>query len=337
MATYRQRGNSWEVQIRRKGHAPLSKTFPKKALAEKWAREKENEIDDGLFKDTRASSQTYLADLFDKYLLQITPTKEASSYVPEKARLGTLKRFFDGVTLAGLSIQDVLDYVDERLLKVSSDAIRRELQLLSDVVDSAQSLWGLHIVSNPVPNAKRILRKLRKLKPGNRRERRLKPGEYELIREAHHSKFTLINKIALFDIETALRRSELAKLEREHINFGKRLLYVPKSKTDWKTGRKGRIVPLSQFAIDILKGIPARIDGSVFGLQPESISQAFERLCENQGIVGLRWHDLRHEAISRWFEKGFGVHEVAAMSGHCDWRSLKRYTHPDPEKLALRL
>jgi len=51
----------------------------------------------------------------------------------------------------------------------------------------------------------------------------------------------------------------------------------------------------------------------------------------------LRLHDLRYEAISRLFEKGLRMEEVAAISGHQDWRSLKRYTHSDPEKLAQRL
>lgn len=353
MATIRPRKKkdgsvTWEVQIRRKGHLPLNESFPKKFLAEQWAREHESKIDNGSHIDTSAASKTLLTDLLDKYLLHITPTKEASSHVPEKARIGTLKRHFPGITLAKLNVDLVLGYVDERLSEkkdgdkvvkkaVSSDAVRRELQLLSDCVDSATTLWGLHIVANPVPNAKRILRKLRKLKPGNRRERRLLPGEYERIAAAPHTRVTFINRIALFAIETGLRRGELANAQREYVDTVRRVLYVPKSKTDWKTGRKGRVVPLSSFAIELLEGLPAFINGSLFGMTAHSISQAFERLCENQGIVDLRFHDLRHECISRWFEKGFRMEEVAAMSGHSDWRSLKRYTHPDPEKLALRL
>lgn len=337
MATYRQRGSSWEVQIRRKGHRPITKSFPKKFLAEQWAREIEGDMVKGSHIDTAAASKTLLTDLLDKYLLHITPTKEATSYVPEKARIGTLKKHFPGITLAKLNIDLILGFVDERLKTVSSDAIRRELQLLSDCVDSATTLWGLHIVANPVPNAKRVLFKLRRLKPGNRRERRLLVGELEKISGAEHVKYTLINQVAVFAIETGLRRGELANARREHVDIARRVLHVPKSKTDWATGRKGRIVPLSSEAIEILKSIPSRIDGSIFGMTAHSISQAFERLCENQGIVDLRFHDLRHEAVSRWFEKGFRIEEVAAMSGHSDWRSLKRYTHPDPEKLALRL
>lgn len=338
MATIRPRGGKWEVQIRRKGQKPITKTFAKKAIADRWAREKEGEIDEGSYKDLRKAENTLLADLFERYANTITPTKELTSHVPENARLRTLKRYFGHYTLAQFCVQHVLDYVDERLLKVSSDAIRRELQLCSDVIDSAQVIWGIHILANPVPSAKRILRKLRKLKPGNKRERRLRHGEYGAIELAFHQKFTLINKIALFDIETALRRREIANAEREHIDFGRRVLYVPKSKADWKTGNKGRVIPLSPRAIDILKSLPTRLDGSIFGLKPESISQAFERLCKDQGIIGLRFHDLRHEAVSRWFEsKKFSIEEIASMSGHSDWRSLKRYTHPDPEKLAERL
>lgn len=346
MATFRQRGTSWEVQIRRKGHRPVTKTFPKKFLAEKWARDQEGQIDDGIYLDTSKASKTLLTELFKKYEEQVTPTKEVSSHIPEKARLRTLARYFPQIALNSLSVELVLGYTRDRLSGdeisgsrgVVSDSIRRELQLLSDVIDSAQILWGIHIVSNPVPNARRVMRKLRMLKPGVKRERRLKPGEYEKIRDSKHVRFTVINRLALFDIETGLRRGELAGARREYMDLSRNIMYVPKSKTDWKTGKKGRVVPLSELAVEIYLSLPKQIDGSIFGIKPHSISQAFDRLCEDQGIVDLRFHDLRHEAISRWFDSGrFELHEVASMSGHEDWRSLKRYTHPDPEKLAQKM
>lgn len=330
--------------IRRKGHKNITRTFAKKVPAERWAREKEQEIDAGKYHDTAAASRTLLVDLFDKYIAIVTPTKETSSHVPERARMGTLRRYFGArpdrapITLAQLSVAHVLEYVDARLLSVSSDSIRRELQLLADVVDSAQTLWGLHIVANPVPNAKRILRKLRKLKPGNQRERRLLPGEYEKIRDAEHSQFTMINWVALFAIETAMRQGELARAGREHVNREKRVLYVPKSKMDWLTGKKGKVVPLSSLALQILDALPVQfIDGSLFGMTAGAIKRAFSRLCHKQNLKGLRFHDLCHEATSRLFDDGFSIAEVSAITGKKDWRTLKRYTHPDPEKLALRM
>ena len=52
---------------------------------------------------------------------------------------------------------------------------------------------------------------------------------------------------------------------------------------------------------------------------------------------GLRFHDLRHEAVSRFFEKGLSLPEVAAISGHKDPRMLMRYTHPKAEAIAVKL
>ena len=54
-------------------------------------------------------------------------------------------------------------------------------------------------------------------------------------------------------------------------------------------------------------------------------------------VEDWRFHDLRHEATSRLFERGFNVMEVALVTGHQDLRMLKRYTHLKPESLVARL
>ena len=54
---------------------------------------------------------------------------------------------------------------------------------------------------------------------------------------------------------------------------------------------------------------------------------ALERIKKNGNIKDLHFHDLRHEAISRFFEKGLSMPEVALISGHKDVRMLFRYTH----------
>lgn len=53
------------------------------------------------------------------------------------------------------------------------------------------------------------------------------------------------------------------------------------------------------------------------------------RPCEphRANVIGARFHDLRHEATSRLFEKGLNVMEVAAITGHKTLDMLKRYTH----------
>ena len=338
MATIRKRGDTWEVMVRIKGHAPIYAYFTKKTLADDWAVKKEAEIKDGRYFDTKEAKTARLVDLFDRYQYEVAPAKEASSQSSIKARIGTLKREFPNTTLASLSVDDVLSFVDKRQKKVSDDAIRKELQLLADLVDSAMVLWGYRLPANPVPTAKRILRKLRKLKPGNSRERRLRPGEYAKIRDAKHNHFTLINEVALFAIETGMRQGEIASARREYVDLEKRIIYVPKSKMDWLTGNKGKVVPLSPLAIKIIESLPVWfIDGTLFGMQSASIKRAFSRLCKKEKLIDLHFHDLCHEATSRLFEAGFRIEEVSAVTGKKDWRTLKRYTHPDPEKLAQKM
>lgn len=336
VATIRPKGSGWEAMVRRKGHAAISRSFPKRVLAERWAREKESEIDARTYRDTRLAEKTPIKTLLDRYSSEITPTREPTSHVPEYSRLRTLAGYFGGYTAAGTASEHVVRYVRRRLETVGADAVRKELHLLSDVFDCARAMWGI-LVTNPVPDARRIIRKIRLLDPVRRRTRRLRDGEYNQIRDAPHKRFTVINKLALLCIETGMRRGELCDARREHLDFQRAVIHVPKSKTDWKTGKSGRTIPLSPIALEILKYLPVRIDGRLFGITPRSATQAFDRLCVGQQMEDLRLHDLRHEAISRWFEKGFSIPEVASMSGHEDWRSLKIYTHPDPEQLARRL
>ena len=68
-------------------------------------------------------------------------------------------------------------------------------------------------------------------------------------------------------------------------------------------------------------------------MRPDSISQAFEKVCKAAGIEGLTFHDLRHEATSRLFEKGLNPMQVATITGHKTLQMLKRYTHLRAEDL----
>jgi integrase len=45
------------------------------------------------------------------------------------------------------------------------------------------------------------------------------------------------------------------------------------------------------------------------------------------GIEDLHFHDLRHEGVSRLFEMGRTIPQVASVSGHRSWQSLQRYSH----------
>ncbi|ASF49079.1 site-specific integrase [Methylophaga nitratireducenticrescens] len=105
---------------------------------------------------------------------------------------------------------------------------------------------------------------------------------------------------------------------------------------DTKNG-ENRTVPLSPVALKILESIPRNINGRVFSIKADSITTAFDRCCRRAHIESLRFHDLRHEATNRFFEKGFNLMEVSSITGHKDLAMLKRYTHLKAEDLAENL
>lgn len=61
------------------------------------------------------------------------------------------------------------------------------------------------------------------------------------------------------------------------------------------------------------------------------------RAVKRAGVENFRFHDLRHEATSRLFEKGLSQMEVSTITGHKDPRMLARYTHLQVSDVARKL
>jgi len=136
-------------------------------------------------------------------------------------------------------------------------------------------------------------------------------------------------------LETGMRRSELLGGRWSHVDLARRTWFLPQT----KNGRS-RTVPLSPRALAILESLiyPALDHGTpIIGMTPNALRLTWERLCKRTGVRDLHFHDLRHEAISRFFERGLSVPEVATISGHRDFRMLARYTHLRAEDIARKL
>jgi integrase len=177
--------------------------------------------------------------------------------------------------------------------------------------------WGVPMPINPV-DAVRIPNGIK------RRERRLTDGEYNsLMQAAQSGKNTRIWPMVDFAIETGMRRSEILSLRWENLSDQERIASLP----DTKNGSK-RDVPLTQKAAQVIAGLPAHTV-NIFPTSDYAVRHAWDRLVRRAGIEDLRFHDLRHEAISRFFEMGLSVPEVALISGHKDYRMLASYNHTD--------
>lgn len=345
MATFFKRPGGWQAKIRKKGFPAQSRTFDTRAEAEAWASVIESEMVRGVFVSRDAAESTTISDLFDQYVREVLPAKRSQQQV--KSAIGGIKKSLGAYTLATLTPQVLAEYRDVRLKKVGPQTVRHDLSVISRVFNHALREWSYHVPhGNPV-------KQIRLPSPPRGRDRRLKrrPDELKKLLDAareyeqqpkNTGEITALIEVA---VETAMRRGELASLTVDQIDVKKRVVQLHQTKNG-----DARTVPLSTRAVQVFKTLAkkaaadAKLDKAkstkktvVFGMRPDSITQAFTRICERAGVVDLTFHDLRHEATSRLFERGFNPIEVASITGHKELKMLRRYTHLRAEDLAKRL
>lgn len=329
MATIRKLRGRWQAQVRRRGMKPRCKSFDSKQEAEKWARDLEAQVDRfGAAPDTKILESTTLGQLLERYQREISPTKRGS--VQEIQRIDVLRRHdLSYRTLIGLSQQDIASFRDERLQSVAPSTTVRELAILSHVLEVAIRDWGL-------PLAKNVVKLVRRPVIRNERSRRLTGDEEQrLLDGCDGGQTPYFKTLLILAIETGMRRGEILGLRWSDISHNRRVITL----TITKNG-SGREVPLSQRAFDALMDWKERalVDKStVFPMMPGALEQAWRRLLIRTGIKSLRFHDLRHEGVSRLFERGLNIIEVSSISGHKELRMLKRYTHLSADDLVARL
>ena len=314
MATYRKRNSKWQAIIRHKNIGTVTRSFKSKSHAIKWVHEQENIIEAGHYGLLKPDS-VILGELLSRYCEEITQGKRSAN--TEERRLNRLiKDPISALTLDKLSSSAIAAFRDRRLPDGARTA-HYDLTLIRHCLKIAIHEWGLMLSSNPVDFIK--------MPPASRpRQRRLNKGEYERLEQASH--LTLnphIWPIIVFAIETGMRRGEILGLTWDNTNLERQLAYLPLTKNG-----TSREIPLSTKAVDVLRGQRSRQDTPTpFPVNANAFRLACERLRKRAGLCDLRFHDLRHEAISRFFELGLSIPEVALISGHKDAKMLFRYTH----------
>ena len=311
MASFRKRSNLWQAQVRSKHIGSISKSFHKKSEAQKWAKEQEVLMQSGQWSRVNQSSLT-LHDLMTKYKNEITPKKRGHEVEDRRLRRLLREKEIMKVPLKRL-LPHILASFRDRRLKDGVRACQYDLVLIRHAWNIALIEWGWNIGDNPT-------QKIRLPKNNPPRERRLKPGEYERLKKASsHTKVWYLWPIIEFAIETGMRRSEILNMKWEHLGIDNKRVLLPMTKNG-----SSRWVPLSEKAIKILKNVPSSTD-HVFPITDVALRQSWERLRNRANLIDFTFHDLRHEAISRMFEKGLNVPEVASISGHKTASQLFRY------------
>lgn len=324
MASFTKRENGkWQAKIRRKGQRTISKTFNSKALAQRWARDVENKIDRGFLETTCEAEAHYFSDLFHKYWQEVVQFQKSANIT-----IYTMNRMivtFSHCRLIDMTSELIKQYKSERMHSVKGDTIRKDLLLLKRFFDYCMREWQIFLPKGNPLNFVTLPTK------GRARDRRLHRGEQERLISVAENYGGLLPDIIILAIETGMRRGEIVKLKWELLDSESRVITI----RDTKNG-EDRHVPLSTKAAYILEAQERKTE-FIFNIRGDSIGQAFRRITKRAGLEDLRFHDLRHEATSRFFERGFGIMEVSAITGHKDLGMLKRYTHLRADDLARKL
>ena len=327
MASIQHRGKRWRAVIRRAKRPTMIQSFPRKADAETWARHVESQFDRGIVAEIKAARMVTMAELFDRYATATQGSKRNAPH--ERFTLRLLSQHLGEFKLAELGVQDVVEFRDMRLADGRSAAtVVNNLHLLSAVVQMAITEWGFEIAYNPV-------RKVRKPRVNNARDRRLEPGELDrLLAAADELEEPEMRTLVILGVRTAMRIGELLALEWTDIDWDKRQAYLPMTKNG-----EVRKVPLDKQAAAALQALGSKKSGKVITKwkNVHSFVRPWHRLVRKAGIRGLNFHDLRHEAASRMAENGMSLLQISAITGHKSFSMLKRYTHFKTADLAAEL
>ncbi len=332
---------TWKAIVRKTGWPQVIKTFRTKRDGEDWSRRVEDEMVRGVYIDRAPSERMTLKAALTRYLTEVTPSKRASTQYAERRKAKPIFERLGDYSLAAITPEIVACYRDDRLSEGRSNTtVRLELAILSHLFNTAIREWGLGLVYNPVAN-------IRKPTPADGRNRRLSPDEEEQLLSAifQHSN-PMLDWIARIALYTGMRQGEILSLYRDQVDIQRRVVRLDKTKNG-----DARTVPLSIHAAEVFRealehpmhklvdtpllfyGEPGR-DGK---RRPYVIHKVWAQAKLRAGLRDFRFHDLRHEAVSRLVEAGLGDQEVATISGHKSMQMLKRYTHLRAEDLVAKL
>jgi len=284
MGAIRIRGDAYHAQVRIKGWQSFTKTFPTKSLAKRWIEKIEAQLKENPNR-SKIKDDVTLADACSRYMNEITPNHKG--HASEAARLNFLARGVLGdIDVRYLSTAQVNAYFQSRAKEVKEGSLRKEFILLRRLFSVAISSWNLSIPENPMAH-------LPVPKDSSNRERRITIDEWDkIITIAPQMRNPLVKAVIRFAYETGMRRSEILRLRWDDIDGNICTIRNTKNGAD-------RVIPVSKKAVQTLTMIEASPE-QVFPISGNAIRLSWERILRKAEISDLRFHDLRHEAISSY-------------------------------------
>ena len=320
------------IRIKRNGWIVYreSRMFWRYQAALRWARRREVELEDPSQLGIALEKRRRLADLIRWYIdqfhviVQWQRSKQNALRFLERHEIGA-------EDVHQLSVSRLVQHVRSRRAQNAGPATAQsDLVYIGVVLAGAQAVGAYPVDPNVAVAARDTCRRLHLIGEPNRRG--VRPSESQLMAltdyflDGRRGGPIPMADIMWFAIYSARRESEICRLrwsDNDSRNFTGivRDLKHPKHKVG--NHRRFRYTP-EGWKIAMRQ---PRTGEFIFPFKPASIKDAFRAACRKLGIENLRFHDLRHEATSRLFERGYEIHEVQQFTLHSSWRELLRYTH----------
>ena len=335
MSSIQKRGLTFRVRITRQGKSTLSGTFYSRNEALQWAKDIEAKLYLGIYEEItpKIAKNISFREAAQHYLKTHSIHKKIVRC--ETSRLKILIERWGDIPVEQINKAAILELRDDLLsLGRSGETINHYFNTLSKLFQMLVGDWDL-VIANPIKGIKRM-------PPSHGRSKRVTSDiEKILLNSCNAISLSLLSSIIKFAIQTGMRRGEIMGLTWDDIDLPNRKAYLHQTKNG-----EPRQVPLTRQAMAVLEALSSD-EERVFPMSMTCLRSQFERIKEHakpkwDGIGSnpfedLRFHDLRHEALSRLSDIGLNVIELSHISGHKTLGMLKRYTHPSHQAIFLKL
>ncbi|KPB85084.1 Chorismate mutase protein [Pseudomonas syringae pv. tomato] len=318
-----------------------TQTFDRKQVAQAWMKRREAEltapgaIERMNRKTVSVSVSVSVKQMIDRYLHEyervrlLGKTKRATLTAISECWLGELAD-------SDLTSQKLVEYAQWRMSKegggVQEQTVGNDLSHLGAVLSVAKPAWGYDVAPHAMSDARIVLRKLGMVSKSKERTRRPTKDELDALFthffETQIRKPSSINmpKVLGFAIFSTRRQEEITRIRWDDLDEKRQAVLVRDMKNPGQKIGNDVWCHLPDEAWAILQSMPKGC-AEIFPYNSDSISAAFTRACKYLELKDLRFHDMRHDGISRLFEMDWDIPRVSSVSGHRDWNSLRRYTH----------
>lgn len=309
-----------------------AETFSTKTLAREWMTRREADLDTQRARGEPMGKRMTLGDMVAWYEgreREGEPWGRTKKTDLARLKAGPLREKRADTLTRG----DFISYIDSRRNNGAGPATAaNDLIWLRQVFRAASAVLHTSVPMHALNSAAEYLRGERTIAKPKQRNRRITPDEEErLLKYLDDRRGDIpMGEIVRFALLSARRQEEITRLMWNDLDESRGIATLRNVKHPTKKIGNDKAFRLltpawdlirSQAQVKLPNGTP---EPRVFPFEPKSIGAAFTRAVRFLGIQDLHFHDLRHEATSRLFEKGYSIQEVAQFTLHESWTTLKR-------------